>query len=530
MQDLEPVTPMKKFLLPAILMTAITMPALAATCENLSALTLPNTTISLAEARPAGPFNPPGGKPVPGMPAFCRVTGTIKPAADSDIRFEVWMPAQGWNGKFQGVGNGGYAGSIAYPSLIDAVRNGYATASTDTGHQDGTTSAQWALNHPEKVTDFGYRAIHETAVLAKAIVSAFYGEGPRKSYFNSCSNGGRQALMEAQRYPADYDGIIAGAPANYWTHLLSSAAFGTKTMLAEPGSYLPPSKLPAIQAAVTAQCDALDGSKDGVIENPLACHFDPSVLQCKGEESDSCLTVHQLATLKSVYAGMKNSKGDLLMPGLSPGGEAEQGGWGSWVTGPGPEKSQMSAYGPQFMKNMVYNDASWQFQKFDVDRDVKAADDRLAKILNSTDPDLGAFQKRGGKLLLYHGWADAAIPAVNAINYYDSVVRKMGAAKTQEFVRLYMVPGMQHCAGGASATMFGQLSTPDGDRFHSLDAALEAWVEQGSAPGEIIASKRKNADPNSEVLKTHPLCPWPQVAKYKGAGSMDDAANFSCSK
>ncbi len=517
--------------LSAMLLTIIALPAFAASCESLATLALPHTKIDLAEARPAGTFTPPGGKPVSGLPAFCRVAGKLMPSADSDIQFEVWLPAQGWNGKFQGVGNGGYAGAVAYPSLVDAVRNNYATASTDTGHQDNGQSAQWALNHPEKVMDFGYRAIHETAVAAKAIISAFYGEAPKKSYFNSCSNGGRQALMEAQRYPADYDGIIAGAPANYWTHLLSSAAFGTKTMLSEPGSYIPPTKLPAITAAAQAQCDAADGVKDGVIENPLACKFDPEVLACKGkQDSDTCLTVHQMASLKSIYGGLKNSKGQLLMPGLSPGGEAEQGAWGAWVTGPAPEKSSMFAYGTQFFKNIVYNDPDWKFQSFDVEKDVKTADDRVARYLNSTDTDLTAFHKRGGKLILYHGWSDAAIPAVNAINYYDAVQKRMGAATADSFVRLYMVPGMQHCSGGAGATAFGQLGTPDGDRFHSIDAALEAWVEQGSAPTQIIASKKKSNDPKSEVIRTHPLCPWPQVAKYKGAGSPDDAANFTCSK
>jgi len=512
-------------------LTAIlSLPLFAAPCESLLKLSIPHGTVSTAEARPAGAFTPPAGRAINGLPAFCRVAGTLKPSSDSDIRFEVWLPAEGWNGKFQGVGNGGYAGSISYAGLADAVRNGYATASTDTGHEDATGSAEWALKHPEKVTDFGYRAIHETAVTAKSVISTFYGAGPKKSYFNSCSNGGRQALMEAQRYPADYDGIIAGAPANYWTHLLSAAAFETKTMLSEPESYIPPAKLPAIQAAVLAQCDAIDGVKDGVIENPLACHFDPAVLQCHGPETNACLTVHQVATLKTVYDGLKNSKGETLMPGLSPGGEAEQGGWGSWVTGPEPTKSQMYAYGTQFFKNIVYNDPAWAFKNFDVDRDVKAADEREAKYLNSTDPDLSAFQKRGGKLILYHGWADAAIPAVNAINYYDSVNKKMGADKAAGFVRLYMVPGMQHCAGGSGATSFGQLGTPDGDRFHSVDAALEAWVEQGSAPAEIIAAKRKSNDPKSEIVRTHPLCPWPQVAKYKGTGSTDDAANFTCSK
>ena len=512
------------------LLCVLAAPAFGADCESLRTLALPNTHITMAEVHAAGDFTPPGGRAAAGLPAFCRVTGTLTPSADSDISFEVWLPATGWNGKFQGVGNGGYAGSLAFASLIDAVRHNYATASTDTGHQDSGTSAAWALNHPEKIADFGYRAIHETAVTAKAIIHAFYGEDPKRSYFNSCSNGGRQALMEAQRYPADYDGIVAGAPANYWTHLMSSAAFGVKAMLSEPASYIPPVKLPAIEAAALAQCDALDGVKDGVIENPLACHFDPGVLLCKGEETDTCLSAHQIASLKAFYGGLTDSKGQVLLPGLSPGGEAEPGAWASWVTGPSAEKSEMFRYGTQFFRNMVYSNPDWQFKSFDADRDVKAADDRLAGTLNSTNPDLSAFEKRGGKLLMYHGWADPAIPAANAVNYFDSVSQKMGAAKTASFVRLYMVPGMGHCTGGAGPSAFGQLSTPDGDRFHSLDAALEAWVEQGSAPAEIIATKYKTGDPQSGVVRTRPLCPWPQVAKYKGTGSTDDAASFSCSR
>jgi feruloyl esterase len=255
------------------------------------------------------------------------------------------------------------------------------------------------------------------------------------------------------------------------------------------------------------------------------------VLLCQGSETDACLTVHQLASLKTIYAGLKNSKGQVLMPGLSPGGEAEPGTWASWVTGPEPEKSEMFRYGTQFFKNMVYSDPDWKFQTFDVDRDVKAADDRFATTLNSTNPDLSAFEKRGGKLILYHGWADAAIPAVNAINYFDTVTKKMGAAKTGSFVRLYMVPGMGHCSGGPGPSAFGQQGTPgDTDRFHSVDAALEAWVEQGTAPAEIIASKYKTGDPKSGVVRTRPLCPWPQIAKYKGTGSTDDAASFACTK
>ena len=271
--------------------------------------------------------------------------------------------------------------------------------------------------------------------------------------------------------------------------------------------------------------------KDGVIENPLACRFDPSVLQCKGEESNSCLTVHQLTALKAIYGGLTSNKGKPIFPGLSPGGEAEEGGWANWITGDAPEKSSMFSYGTQFFMNMVYSNPDWQYRAFDPDRDVKAADERMARYLNSTNPDLSAFQKRGGKLILYHGWADAAIPAVNAINYYDSVISKMGAKNAGAFVRLYMVPGMEHCGGGAGPNAFGQGGTPNGDRFHSIDAALEAWVEQGTAPDRLIATKYKTgADPKSGVVRTRPLCSWPQVAVYKGSGSTDDADNFVCGK
>ena len=507
------------------------LPVAAATCQSLATLALPNTSIAVAESRAPGEFPVPGAKsgvkPLGDLPAFCRVAGSIKPSADSDIRFEVWLPASGWNGKFQGIGNGGYAGSISYAGLADAVRHGYATASTDTGHEDQGESARWALHHPEKIIDFGYRAIHETAVDAKAIIRGFYGEAPRRSYFDSCSNGGRQALMEAQRFPADYDGIIAGAPANYWTHLLSSAAFGVKVLLADPASYIPAAKLPAIQAAALAQCDALDGVKDGVIENPAACHFDPAVLACKGEESDACLTAPQVAALQAIYGGLKDRDGRQIFPGLSPGGEAEQGGWANWVTGDAPRKSAMYAYGTQFFINMVYNNPDWQFRTFDPGRDLATADERLAKYLNSTDPDLSAFQKRGGKLILFHGWADAAIPAVNTVNYYNSVLARMGSENASGFIRLYMVPGMEHCGGGAGPNAFGQNATPNGDPLHSIDAALEAWVEQGKAPARIIATKY---DRNKVVERTRPLCVWPQVARYKGSGSTDDAANFVCGK
>jgi feruloyl esterase len=513
----------------ACLQFASAAPA-AQTCEALNKLGLPATSITSAESVPAGSFTPPSGKAMPNLPAFCRVAGVVKPSSDSNIQFEVWMPASNWNGKFQGVGNGGFAGSIGYDQMGNAVAHNYATAATDTGHRAGGTDAAWALDHPEKIADFGYRAIHETAVKAKAILHAFYGEDPKRSYFSSCSNGGRQALMEAQRYPEDYDGIIAGAPANYWTHLLANAAWDNLALLGDEDGYIPPKKLPAIQAAALAACDALDGVKDGVIEDPSRCHFDPAVLQCQAAESDSCLTAPQVAALKKMYAGGRTSHGQLF-PGYAPGGEAEAGGWAVWITGPSPEHSLMYAFGTQFFKNMVFDNAAWDYHTFNTDRDTKAGDDKQSRNLNATDPNLSRFRERGGKLILYHGWSDAAIAPQNAINYYDSVAAKMGAQQTATFVRLFMVPGMQHCGGGSGANSFGQFSVSSGDPDRDMDAALERWVENGVAPERIVAAKRKSdLDPASAIVRTRPLCAYPLVARYQGSGSTDDAANFVCSK
>jgi feruloyl esterase len=462
------------------------------------------------------------------VPAFCRVAGVIQPSSDSEIQFEVWMPASGWNGKFQGVGNGGFAGAISYGQLAIALERGYATASTDTGHVANGADANWATGHFEKITDFGYRAIHETTQNAKAIVKAFYGSDAKRSYFSSCSNGGRQALMEAQRFPADYDGIIAGAPANAWTHLMS-AAVSDMQALSDAASYIPAAKLPAIESAALAACDASDDVKDGVLEDPSRCHFDPSVLLCKDQESDACLTAPQVAALKKIYAGLRNSKGERIFSGYSPGGEAQPGGWGPWITGTAPEKSLLFAFSTHFFASMVFNDPAWDFKTFQPDRDVKIADDKTAGALNATDPDLSRFKQRGGKLILYHGWSDAAIPAQNLIDYYRSVSSKMGAAATDSFVRLYMVPGMQHCGGGAGPNSFGQEPGATGDPQHNIASALERWVEDAAAPGPIIATKYKTgANPASGVVRTRPLCPYPQTAQWKGAGSSDDAANFVC--
>ena len=522
---------MRSHIIAALLATTAISAGAATTCENLSTLALPGATINTAEAVTAGSFTPPVGPSIKDLPAFCRVSGVIKPASDSNIQFEVWMPSSGWNGKFQGIGNGGFAGSISFAALAAAVRHGYSSAATDTGHQAGGTDARWALDHPERVTDFGYRAIHETTDKAKAIIRAFYGDQPKHSYFSSCSNGGRQALMEAQRYPADYDGIIAGAPANYWTHLLTGAIWDMQATLADPASYIPARKIPAIEAATLEACDALDGVKDGVIDDPTQCHFEPAKLLCSGPDSDTCLTEPQVAALKKIFGGPQDSKGQQVFPGYSPGGESGQGGWAAWITGAAPEKSLQFAFGTQFFSNMLYNDPAWDFKTFKVDQGMKTADDKLARVMNATDPDLKRFKDRGGKLILYHGWSDAAIPPVNAINYYKTVVSKMSPKDAASFVRLYMVPGMQHCGGGPGPNSFGQASVAEGDPQHDMAAALERWVENGTPPAEIIAAKYKTGtNPASGVVRTRPLCPYPEVAHWKGTGSTDDAANFVCTK
>ncbi len=503
----------------------------AQSCDSLIRLALPRATVKRAESETAGSFAPPAGKAIPHLPAFCRVVGVITPSSDSIIQFELWMPASRWNGKFQGIGNGGFAGSIEYEPMAAAVQRGYATAATDTGHQADGTDAGWALGHPEKIVDYGHRAIHEMTENAKTILSAFYGDSPARSYFSSCSNGGRQALMEAQRYPDDYDGIIAGAPANYWTHLLANAAWDVLALLGEKDSYIPAKKLPAIQAAALAACDANDGVKDGVIEDPSHCHFNPSVLQCAGAEADTCLSAPQVIALKKVYAGGHVSSGKALFPGYAPGGEAESGGWQLWITGAAPEQSLMFAFATQFFKNMVFDNAAWDYHMFNVDRDTKIADERMARILNATSPDLSRFRARGGKLILYHGWSDAAIAAHNTIDYYKDVVAKMGSDTSRGFVRLFMVPGMQHCFGGSGPNSFGQASVASSDPEHNVDNALERWVEEGVAPERIVATKRKNdLDSQSEVVRTRPLCAYPLVAHYKGSGSTDDEANFACAK
>jgi feruloyl esterase len=488
-------------------------PAEAASCERLSALELPDTTITSAATVAAGAFvPPPGAPPLPGppapyadLPALCRVAATLTPSPDSDIRIEVWMPTSNWNGKFQAVGNGGWLGAIIHPALGEALRHGYATAGTDTGHTSGVMDASWAMGHPEKVTDFAYRAVHLMTVRAKQIIEAFYGAAPRLSYWNGCSSGGKQGLKEAQRFPGDFDGIVAGAPAYDWTHLTAATVWAGLVTLGDPADYIPKEKYGLLHQAAVDACDGLDGVEDALIDDPRECRFDPEVLRCPAAETPTCLTAAQVRSARRLYGPARFSTGKAFFPGLEPGSEL---GWGFLTEGPEPNPIGSTHY-----KYIVHADADWDPRTMDFDKDVPLADRLDRGTIAATDPDLSAFRARGGKLIMYHGWADALIVPRSSIHYYEEVASTMGGfEKTREFFRLFMAPGMGHCGGGEGP-----------DRFDAV-GALEAWVEQGTAPDAMIASH----ETDGKVDRTRPLCPYPQHANWTGSGSTDDAANFSC--
>jgi hypothetical protein len=495
-------------------------------CKDLASVKVPRTSIVSAELVETGTFKPPGGIPLPDLKAFCRVAGIATPSSDSNIKFEVWLPAAEWNGRLWGVGNGNFAGYMPYKSLGAELAEGYAAVGTDTGHEAGPTDASWAIGHPEKLVDYGYRAVHEVTVRAKRIVAEFYGRNPARSYFSGCSNGGRQGLMEAQRYPDDYDGILAGAPVLDQTHLNEGFAWIDFVVLGEKAANLPSSKLPAIQAAALAACDSLDGVEDGVIDDPRRCRFDPTALLCKDSETDRCLTKSQLTALQEIYAGLVLPGAAGIIRGYSPGAEAE--GWDGWITGNNGDTG-FHQFALGYFSGFVFGDSKWDYRSFDLDRDTRLAEKRLASILNATDADLNRFAARGGRLILYHGWADPGIQPLTTVDYYDRVRDTLGRKKTAGSVRLFMVPGMLHCAGGPGPNSFGQFAAGTGDPNTKIGAALQRWVEAGIAPERIIATKRANdKDPNSEVRRTRPLCAFPNVTHYRGEGSTDNAASFDC--
>jgi len=517
----------------------ISMPAFAQQpCEKLKDLRLPGVEITSATLVAEGPLPAtPGALPLAQpavVPARCAVKAVSRPTSDSQIGIEVWLPPSGWNGKYQQVGNGGWAGSIPLTSMAGPLRRGYATAGTDDGHAG--MDASWAVGHPEKLIDFGYRALHETRMAAQAVAKAFYGREPERNYFVGCSDGGREGLMEAQRYPEDFHGIIAGAPANDWTRLFTGFVWNEVALKGDPASEIPTAKLAAIQKAALAACDERDGVKDGLIEDPRVCRFDPDVLACTGSESAECLTAPQLAALKKVYAGPKNPRtGEQIFPGYPPGTENIPGGWAMWITlvpSPGPFQF---FFGNSFYGQAVFEQKEWDFRKMDFDKDVALAERKAGSVIDSTNPDLRSFRAHGGRLIQFHGWGDAAISPYSSIAYFENVrsflakfpdARSDASKPVQDFYRLFLVPGMGHCGGGLGPNSFALGNGTAGDAEHDILTALERWVEKGEAPAKLIGTGKAPSDA-AKVL-TRPLCVYPQVARYKGSGDPYDAANFEC--
>src|SRR4051812_34056763 len=475
-------------------------------CQSLGRLPVRNGTLISADAVPAGGFTLPAGNAGTAaafktVPAFCRVVLKLTPTADSDIRVEVWLPLSGWNRKVQALGNGGLGGTIPYPALGAAVKAGYAAAGTDTGHVGG--NADFVAGHPEKLVDFGYRAIHEMTVAAKTITAAHYDARPVRSYFTSCSTGGRQALIEAQRYPDDFDGIVAGDAS--WDQMRLYAARVALNVFVnrEPAAVIPPAKYPVIHNAVLAACDGTDGVRDGVIEDPARCKFDFATLACAAGDRADCLTKPQIDTAKAMASPIVDRQsGAVLHPGrYYPGSEL---GWGG-VGGPAPSGESLEG-----MKKIVFN-AGWDYHTIRVPEDVERAVRADDGLLYGGDANLTRFFSRGGKLLMYHGWADPLVTPDASLIMYKRITETVGRPATDSLA-LFMVPGMGHCQGGPGTDVFDKIG------------ALDRWVESGTRPQAIPASHM-----NGTVAdRTRPLCAYPTVAHYIGTGSTDEARNFRC--
>ncbi len=457
------------------------------------------------------------------VPAFCDVTGLLSP----EIAFEVSLPAK-WNGRFYMIGNGGHAGEALDDAgrvgqRNQAVQLGFAFAQTNTGHdarkEPGGT---FVLSNPQKAIDYAWRAVHLTAVTAKAITKDYYGKSVSKAYWNSCSNGGRQGLLEAQRFPEDFDGIVANAPWVDQTGFTIGAMWNQKALSAAP---VTPAKLAMVADRVMAKCDAIDGLKDGLIDDPRKCNFDPrrDVPACSaGADGADCITSAQADAIEKVYTGPVGSNGNSIFPGYMPGSEAVVQGLFGGGTGSGwlnvIVSAQTGAVPADFnlaentMRYLVFAPpkADYDYRSFDFDRDIHLLD-AWSKQADAKNPDLSKFRKRGGKLLMTYGWADSILQPMAGVNYYEQALAKNGSGTT-DFFRLFMVPGMAHCGGGIGP-----------DRHDPMTAMVD-WVEKDHAPASMIASRVVE----NKVVRTRPLCPYPQVARYSGQGSIDDASNFRC--
>jgi feruloyl esterase len=505
-------------LIPALLLGLWSVTTLAQqSCEHLATLKIPKVTFIAATSittppdfyppRTGGPFGTPAGLKV--SKPFCRVMGYAEPVMESRIGFEVWLPQpRNWNKRFLAVGNPGFIGAISYGGLTEIMEQGYATASTDTGHVDD--GYDWAMGEPEKVVDWGHRAVHETTVVAKRLIRAFYGQPQDYAYWNSCHNGGNQGLNEVQRYPEDYDGVIAGDPAYYITRLQAGSEYiswiALKDGVEAPG-YIPPAKYPVLHRAALDTCDADDGVKDGIITDPTRCDFDPAMIQCPAGDAASCLTAAQVDTARRIYAGAKFADGSQIYSGFEPGSEL---GWGIMAAGPEP-----LGISNGFFRDMVFEDPNWSYRSFDVDIHTRMAEAKLGEALDGKSPDLIRFRQAGGKLIIYQSWGETAIPPRSIIDYYEQVKTVMGGeAATRDFARLFMVPGMGMCPGFRDPAVFNALE------------ALQQWVEHGVAPEQIPAAYRHQG----RTYQSRPVCSYPEVAIYDGSGNPDDAASFTCGR
>ncbi|TIX49587.1 tannase/feruloyl esterase family alpha/beta hydrolase [Alteraurantiacibacter aquimixticola] len=502
----------------------LSAPAMAA-CEDLAAMDLDGGTITSAEVVAAGAFEAPatGFGPPPGVaaspfadvPQFCRVRITLTPSDDSDIKSEVWLPLSGWNGKYVGVGNGIWAGSISYAEMGRNLARNYATAATDTGHVGTGLTAEWAIGHPEKLVDFGHRAVHVTTVAAKAVVEEFYGRGPDLSFWNSCSTGGRQGLMAAHRYPDDFDSISAMAPANPMTDLMTQSMWiGWQAQ--RFGVSLDPAALGLVHGAVVAQCDALDGVEDGVVGRPLSCGFQPASLQCAPGQSEGCLSTGQVQAVQAIYEGVRASDGSWLLPGWPRGSEMQM---LALTMGAEPFPVAMS-----YFRDLVFQgQVGWDWKTMDYRSYTDLAREYGGDILNVPSTGLDAFFARGGKLLLSHGWNDGLIPATNTLAFHHGLYNALPASQRESQLRLFMAPGMDHCSGGEGPSEFDTLGT------------IDSWASTGAAPNRMIATRPVQAaggfggpPPPPRDPMERPLCAWPTVAIHDGEGDPALASSFSC--
>jgi len=502
----------------------------ATSCESLNGLTVIGFGTITSATRITAPFQTPASSgsaliTVSAAFPFCKVTASIKPTSDSDVQMEIWMPeGTNWNSKFLGVGNGALTGAIWHTSMVRPLQAGYAVANSNLGHN--ATSANWALGHPEKVIDYAHRGDHVTAEASKAIINIYYGGGLEHSYFHGCSNGGHQALMEAQRYPADYDAIIAGAPWNQWVH--QNIEFISRAIALEA---LLPTKRAMITAAVNAQCGGQDGgvATDGYLNAPQRCTFKPKSLLCAGANGPDCLTEAEVEAVEKVYQGPVNPETELsLFPGFERGSEF---GW-----------SGFGGFSNNLFQNMIFGEPTFDFHNFNFSSDTDRFDALFGDLINSASPDLSAFRQRGGKLLLWHGWTDTTLEPRSTVNYYNSLVavtgnglslddlddqghrgdlvsdRRGSLERAQRFVRLFMAPGVNHCGGGLGPnssfayTLGNAVGSLDAD--HDILAALDRWVEDGIAPDQFIASHFTAGVAD----KTRPVCAYPKLAVYKGEG------------